>query len=91
VIDGFSSIAQFAEQMSGLTGGAITGQVIPYKVDPSPTPVGSVLTVDPATVQQFIKKLFSDEPPAPASSPSLTPSATTSTTPPAKRKPSCVD
>jgi LCP family protein required for cell wall assembly len=95
IIDGFSSIAQFADQMSGLTGGNITGQVIPYTVGPDNTPVGDVLTVDPAKVQAFIKKLFADTTPTPKPSTSASPTSTSTSTSPAKPKPkpkaTCID
>jgi LCP family protein required for cell wall assembly len=63
-------IAGFAEQMHGLTGGAIHFETMPTEGDIKNTPEdGDALRVDPPRVRDFVKGLVNDQPQSTAPSP----------------------
>jgi LCP family protein required for cell wall assembly len=73
-------LLDFAQQMSDLSKGNITGETIPYTNGPTISGVGSVLLVDPVQVQLRIQQLFYGATAVNPSSPS-TPRSTSPSTP----------
>jgi hypothetical protein len=62
-------IAGFAQQMHGLTGGAIHFETMPTEGDQNTPQDGDALRVDPAHVRDVVKGLVSDQPQSTAPSP----------------------
>jgi LCP family protein required for cell wall assembly len=76
-IDKGLNITSLATQMANLSANNITGKSIPIVGDDDTSPVGDVLTVDPAKVKAFVNNLINDTPSALSKAKTVAPSSVT--------------
>ncbi|WP_308075348.1 LCP family protein, partial [Actinokineospora sp. PR83] len=78
VLDQDWNIMQFAQQMTGITGGRVTFETIPHGTIDLQTPSdGSAIEIDPDDVRAFVRHLLTPDAPTSSAGPSSAPASGT--------------